>query len=112
MLSGISSWSSGGEYGGGSRRPFGIGVGCVEIWQKGQYVWKRGLSEVHLEHIARPQQSNRRSCAAGFSVFSSYVGGIDDNSVAQVQHASSVIILRKGQICTRLVIQAGEGNEH
>jgi hypothetical protein len=47
---------------------------------------------MHLAHIARPQQSNRRSCADGFSVFSSYVGGMDDSNAAHVQQASLLIM--------------------
>lgn len=49
---------------------------------------------IHFPHVTRPQHCNRRSCSVGFSVFSSYCGEILEKSVAQVQHASSIIIRR------------------
>jgi len=47
---------------------------------------------MHFPQIIRPQQSSRRSSAMGFSVFSSYCGAIAARRVAQVQHASSLIL--------------------
>ena len=47
---------------------------------------------MHFPHISLPQHSSRRSWAMGFSVFWSYCGVIADNNVAQVQHASSIIV--------------------
>lgn len=49
---------------------------------------------IHVPQITRPQQSSRRSCAMGFSVFSSYSGGIAERSAAQVQHAKYDILSR------------------
>lgn len=47
-------------------------------------------------HMMRPQQSSCRSYCAGFSVFSSYVGGMDDRGFAQVQQVSELMIVVQG----------------
>lgn len=47
---------------------------------------------IQFPQMTRPQHCNRRSCSVGFSVFSSYCGEMIDKSVAQVQHASSIIM--------------------
>lgn len=55
-------------YDGGRRRPVeGSAVGSEEIWQKGQYVWKREFLYWHVAHITRLQHSRRRSSVMGFS---------------------------------------------
>ena len=47
---------------------------------------------MHRPQITRPQHSRRLSRARGFSVLSSYCGGMADKRVAQVQQASSAIV--------------------
>ena len=42
--------------------------------------------------MTRLQQSSLRSCATGFSVFSSYSGGMAESGLAHVQQASCFVV--------------------
>lgn len=80
-------------YAGGSLSPAaGRAVGALEIWQKGQYVSKRGFLDMHCAHMIRPQQSRRWSCARIFSDFESLGGEVDERRVAQVQQDGGAIV--------------------
>jgi hypothetical protein len=68
------------------------GCGCFGTKKFVQYVANRRLLAIQFPQITLPQQSNRRSRAFGFSLFSSYCSNMFLRSVAHVQQLSSMVV--------------------